>query len=162
MIALIRLSLQRGRKPLACSSTNAATNNLTNRFVARDPDEQYLTVRLHPEHLEVGEVLRYDPTKGIPTNFGSLKKAKRVKKFGWENSVARTILKLARCIETQNPELLEMRPRYSTLTDILQIPWCDRSDEDKNTLRRMINFAAEDILKNANVVFTTCITATCK
>jgi hypothetical protein len=67
--------------------TNAAVNNIARRAEAKNEDEEFLYVRIHPESLEHTAIMSYDeknPNKG----YSSLKKAKRPSKFCWEMSVA--------------------------------------------------------------------------
>ncbi|KAE8443354.1 hypothetical protein EG329_001912 [Mollisiaceae sp. DMI_Dod_QoI] len=139
-IALMEIARLRGLKCLAASSTNATVNNLASRFSGRTSKADHLAIRLHPDHIEMCEILAYSPGAA---RRGTGKKAERMKNYTFEHSVAATVLKVAGEIETSNPKLLEMQNRYSFLGEIL--PTHQTS-----------------VVNNADIVFTTCITASSK
>ena len=162
MIAIMFLQLARNLKLLVCSSTNPATNNVCNRFADQDAEEEYLKIRLHPEQFEFTEILCFDPIKEAQCNWSSSKNMKRTAKFGWEHSLACTVLKVTEFIPTKNQKLLSMIGKFDCLRDSLRKPIIDRNEEDLRHLKSSLKTCAVELLTSADVVFTTCITATAK
>ena len=161
MITIIRIMLAQNKKSLVCSSTNAAVNNICNRFAQRDSNEEYVKIRLHPEQFEVAEILRFNPQKPIK-GFGSMKKSKRAAKLGWEYSLANTILKVAGVVATTNKKLLLWRRKFELIGEILQTPISERNADDLKLLKSCIKSCAVFVLTEADVIFTTSIASTCK
>jgi hypothetical protein len=80
MITIICLVLEQGQKPIVRSSTNAATNTISNRCAATEARENFLQIRFIQSNSEFAEIMRFDPYKPRPTHYESLKKAKRTAK----------------------------------------------------------------------------------
>ncbi|KAL2073959.1 hypothetical protein VTL71DRAFT_7737 [Oculimacula yallundae] len=63
IVRVIFILLKRKVVPLVTSSTNVAVNNICRRAEQENDDEEYLFVRLHPEHLEYARIISWRPKK---------------------------------------------------------------------------------------------------
>lgn len=160
-IVIMLLLLAQEKKGLVASSTNAATNNICRRADLVNRNEQYLFVRLHPEHLEISAVRRYDavsnPIVGVEPGNGD-------EKYYGEGSLAMRILQMAGILPTVNNTLVnEIRQHHVQLRSILTTPRSMRTDDQKDELGKCIRYAARHcrhIVARCDILFSTTVTST--
>ncbi|KAK0118003.1 hypothetical protein ONS95_012314 [Cadophora gregata] len=63
VIVLLMAVLERGKKPVVCSTTNAAVTNICKRAQMKNNADEYLFVRCHPEHEEHARIIGYRAQK---------------------------------------------------------------------------------------------------
>lgn len=159
-IVIMMVFLAQSKRGIVASATNAAVNNIAQRAAAANTNDRYLFIRLHPEQLESGAILRYDvfnTNEHIRVGPGE-----DAAKFYGEMSLACRILQLGGVLPTSNPKILSLRQHYTELASLLQLGRRGRDDEDKKLLNRLIKKASVELLTVADVVFSTTVTMTAK
>lgn len=156
-LRLIQLQLAQAKRGVVASSTNAAVNNICRRADAENLKESQLFVRLHPEHLEIATVMRYDA--GVPHRDPA---AARGEKYYFGGSLAKRILQLGGVIPTSNAKLLRLRDSFPILCAILSTPWATRTDEQREAFGPELRRAAREIITSCDVLFSTTVTTTSK
>lgn len=124
-----------------------------------DREGKGLSVRLHPQSFETQDILAFDPEAKTVKGFASLTKKKRAEKMLWNGSVASCVLKVAGVLETKNPKMLAMRENYKFFAKCIQTPRDDHTEDEWKHLKYDSKKCAKEIVRTADFLFATCITA---